>query len=512
MDDRRTGSSGRLDSNLDMKTVRGTYRFASSVGKGSCAIVYKGISVGANNKSVPQGEVVAIKTVLHGVQSALANASSLTTSSSRQSLDEVKKRKGSGVTPSNSFEEEPDDKPNKINRKRKGGSSTKKPGLFGSFLSKAASLASSSSRNKRGGSHLNLDDIERGPEMEPEDQVKAEVRKKQKAEAAELAAQLMTECEAGRFRRPPDIPISGSPDCQDDSKMNRYVSPLEFRIIRRHMSEAYGVSPSRVCTRMRKEISIHQAVKHPHVTTLYDSHMEIDKTHLILEYCEESLYGFVLRARPDGLNLNESLLLTSRLGSALAYLHDNGIAHRDVKLENVLLKQCGNVAELRLCDFGLATTYNDWARLPGENRRSRTIDSKTAEEFLETLWHQDKDFEDHYDGLQREYCGSPRYAAPEIIRQNPYRGPEIDDWSFGVVVAVASTCRMVPLAVDVPHLFKFLIGDEPVMLPNFVYPMLKVPLDALFQKDPLKRTTCRKVSDWADACIAIGTDVPFVDS
>lgn len=70
------------------------------------------------------------------------------------------------------------------------------------------------------------------------------------------------------------------------------------------------------------------------------------------------------------------------------------VVHRDIKLENILLDATNN---MKLIDFGLAAFY-----APGKKLRV--------------------------------HCGSPSYAAPEIVARKLYEGPPVDVWSLGVVL------------------------------------------------------------------------------
>ena len=78
----------------------------------------------------------------------------------------------------------------------------------------------------------------------------------------------------------------------------------------------------------------------------------------------------------------------------MIFSHDKGIAHRDLKLENLLFDECQN---LKIADFGLCNMMQDGSSLLTS-------------------------------------CGSPDYAAPEIIEHMAYDGTKVDAWSCGVIL------------------------------------------------------------------------------
>ena len=80
--------------------------------------------------------------------------------------------------------------------------------------------------------------------------------------------------------------------------------------------------------------------------------------------------------------------------AGLVFCHEKGISHRDLKLENLLFDGHDNI---KIADFGLCNMMQDGSSL------------KTA-------------------------CGSPDYAAPEIVEQKAYDGSKVDAWSAGVIL------------------------------------------------------------------------------
>ena len=102
------------------------------------------------------------------------------------------------------------------------------------------------------------------------------------------------------------------------------------------------------------------------------------------------------------------------------YCHRHNVVHRDLKPENLLLDQNLNV---KIADFGLSNMMTDG-------------------EFLRTS------------------CGSPNYAAPEVISGKLYAGPEVDIWSCGVIL-YALLCGTLPFDDEhVPTLFRKIKCNE----------------------------------------------------
>ena len=119
-----------------------------------------------------------------------------------------------------------------------------------------------------------------------------------------------------------------------------------------------------------------------------------------------------------------------QLISGIEYSHRLKIVHRDLKPENVLLDDDLNV---KIADFGLSNVIKDG-------------------DFLKTS------------------CGSPNYAAPEVIRGGLYTGPEIDVWSCGVILYVMLCGRLPFEDDDVQTLFTKISRES--ACPRLVAPVL----------------------------------------
>lgn len=120
------------------------------------------------------------------------------------------------------------------------------------------------------------------------------------------------------------------------------------------------------------------------------------------------------------------------------------MVHRDLKPENLLLDENNNI---KIADFGLANFLEDGC-------------------FLDTS------------------CGSPNYAAPEVISGRMYAGPEVDIWSSGVIL-YALLCGRLPFDDEnIPSLFrKIKSGDGDAMSRRRALPASQLPLEGRSRPD-----------------------------
>ena len=154
--------------------------------------------------------------------------------------------------------------------------------------------------------------------------------------------------------------------------------------------------------RINREITILKKVRHPHVVQLYEMIENNDYLYLIMEYCSGGeLFQHIVKNRR--LKEEEAAKMYQQIISGIEYIHKLGVVHRDLKPENLLLDHNNCI---KIVDFGLSNLYN-----PGERL-------KTA-------------------------CGSPCYAAPEMIKGERYLGLGADIWSSGVIL-YAMVCGYLP--------------------------------------------------------------------
>lgn len=208
-------------------------------------------------------------------------------------------------------------------------------------------------------------------------------------------------------------------------------------------------------TKIRREIKILKLFNHAHICRLYDVLYTPGDIFVVMEYCGKELYDHIVRF--GKLDEPQARHIFQQIVCALEYCHHFRVVHRDLKPENILYSAETRTA--KLIDFGLANIMQDG-------------------EFLRTS------------------CGSPNYAAPEVISGKLYAGPEVDVWSCGVVL-YALLCGCLPFDEDsIPALFAK-IKRGTYNIPSHVSPEAADLLRQILAVDPVLRITISQVRDHA---------------
>lgn len=146
-------------------------------------------------------------------------------------------------------------------------------------------------------------------------------------------------------------------------------------------------------TKIMHEVGILLRLRHPSVVKLYETFETKRHIMLVMELCAGGdLLNFVRKRKKCDEPLAK--ILFKQIIEGIGYIHSKSILHRDIKLDNILLDGKGLV---KIADFGVSKTVK-----PGE--------------------------------IMYEQSGTPAYIAPEIIKNEGYRGFKADLWSAGVVL------------------------------------------------------------------------------
>eukprot|EP00592_Proboscia_alata_P008265 CAMPEP_0194351992 /NCGR_PEP_ID=MMETSP0174-20130528/366_1 /TAXON_ID=216777 /ORGANISM="Proboscia alata, Strain PI-D3" /LENGTH=745 /DNA_ID=CAMNT_0039119765 /DNA_START=80 /DNA_END=2317 /DNA_ORIENTATION=+ len=203
--------------------------------------------------------------------------------------------------------------------------------------------------------------------------------------------------------------------------------------------------------KVQREINILHLCTQPHIIRLYEVVDTPTDIFLVNEYVSGGeLFDYIVSK--GRLSADEARNFFHQIVSGVEYCHFQKIVHRDLKPENLLLDSNLNI---KIADFGLSNLMRDG-------------------DFLRTS------------------CGSPNYAAPEVISGHLYAGPEVDVWSCGVIL-YALLCGSLPFDDEsIPNLFKK-IKSGMYSLPSHLSQLARNLIPRMLEVDPMKRITIPEI-------------------
>ena len=204
--------------------------------------------------------------------------------------------------------------------------------------------------------------------------------------------------------------------------------------------------------RISREIHILTVLRHPNIAQLYETIFSERHIYIIMEYVEgHDLFQYIYSLQR--LSEVKSSQLFRQLISTIEYIHTLGIVHRDIKPENILLNKQKTI--LKLVDFGLSNSYKHGDLL------------KTA-------------------------CGSPCYAAPEMISGKEYDGLYSDLWSCGVVLYCMLVGKLPFDDEDIKVLY-YNIKSANYFLPPFLSKVSQDLIRRILTTNPKRRISLEEI-------------------
>ncbi|XP_074032493.1 MAP/microtubule affinity-regulating kinase 4 [Leptinotarsa decemlineata] len=146
-----------------------------------------------------------------------------------------------------------------------------------------------------------------------------------------------------------------------------------------------------------REAKIMSKLNHPCIVALFQTMQRSDNVYyLVTELVSGGdLCTFVKSQQEGRLEERPTRMYGRQFASALSHMHGQGIVHRDLKMENVMLNPSRQ--QIKIVDFGLSNVWSASSPL-------------------------------------RTHCGSPEYAAPELFVTGKQYGAEVDLWSLGIIL------------------------------------------------------------------------------
>ncbi|KAF2447553.1 protein kinase kin1 [Karstenula rhodostoma CBS 690.94] len=203
--------------------------------------------------------------------------------------------------------------------------------------------------------------------------------------------------------------------------------------------------------RTAREAAIVSLLNHPYICGMRDVVRTNYHWYMLFEYVNggQMLDYIISHGR---LKEKQARKFARQIASALDYCHRNSIVHRDLKIENILISKTGDI---KIIDFGLSNLFSP-------------------------------------KNLLKTFCGSLYFAAPELLQAKQYTGPEVDIWSFGIVLYVL-VCGKVPFDDQSMPQLHAKIKKGYVDYPPWLSTECRNLIHRMLQTDPAQRITLSEI-------------------
>ena len=203
--------------------------------------------------------------------------------------------------------------------------------------------------------------------------------------------------------------------------------------------------------RLQREIDATAVLHHPNITALVDFFQDDTYYYLVLEYCPGGSLSEYLSKTPK-LRESQAAYIFKQMVEAINYCHQHGVAHRDLKPQNILIT---SFPDIKLSDFGLCGYMRNDTKL-------------------------------------KTFCGSPCYSAPECLQGVQYDGHLSDVWSMGVILFEMTTGTYPWHVNNMPRMVQEILRAQ-FTIPKDTSPALAELIRGLLRVRPLDRLKCDKL-------------------
>lgn len=253
-------------------------------------------------------------------------------------------------------------------------------------------------------------------------------------------------------------------------------SSAVFKVTSSHYSDRFFAAKVTLKSMKLSKVDI-EALKylvHPHIILIYDFFEDDQFNYLILEYCSNGSLSTLIK---DGQikTHNDKIFYMKKIMEAICFCHSKGIAHRDIKPQNILLD---DYKRPKLIDFGICEMlyFNP-----------------------ESIYNNDLN-DDYYKAgkngkikLITKYFGSCPYLSPEIILNEPYDPFAADIWSLGVTFYEIATGYL-PWIYKSENEMKDFICQGLISFPNSIPNSIQYLIKSMLQVDPCQRPTMKSIA------------------
>lgn len=208
---------------------------------------------------------------------------------------------------------------------------------------------------------------------------------------------------------------------------------------------------------IKREAEILKRLDHPNIVHVNELIEANGRCYLLMELVSGGELLDRLFSYPDErIPEPQARIWFRQIVAAVQYCHEHGVAHRDLKLENILLDAEDHI---RVSDFGFANVF------------------PTSDSFLKTL------------------CGSARYAPPELLAGAMYKGPPLDIWALGIILFVMLSGDFPWKMQDDGYNLMSEVTSGRYQLPPFVSQQAAALIRSILILDPDQRPTASQLLD-----------------